>query len=213
MLGIQTFTFNAFAENTYVVFDRQTLDCMIVDPGCYSEEEKQTLRDFIDRENLRVIRLLNTHCHLDHVFGNKFVAQTWQLTPEIHRKELILLEHFPATCRMYGIAACEPSPLPSSFLEPGMVFTLGNFQFSVLFTPGHSPGSVSFYCAQAGVVLSGDTLFFESIGRTDLPGGSHETLIKSIREQLFVLPGDTIVLSGHGEDTTIRHEQEYNPFF
>lgn len=129
------------------------------------------------------------------------------------RDELPLLEHFPTTCRMYGIPGAEPSPMPERFLEPGDVLSFGNTRLEILFTPGHSPASLSFYCREEGFVLAGDVLFLGSIGRTDLPGGDHETLLASIRNQLFVLPGPTMVYPGHGPATTIRHELEYNPFF
>jgi hydroxyacylglutathione hydrolase len=211
MTQVQTFEFNPFAENTYVVWDA-TGECAIFDPGCYTKEERSALQRFIVENSLKPVRLINTHCHLDHVFGNKFVADTWGLGLEIHREELPVLEGFPRVCQMYGIPNVEPSPLPSSFLEAGHTVAFGETLLEVLFTPGHSPASLSFYCKKEGFVLSGDVLFFESIGRTDLPGGDFDTLIRSIREQLFVLPGETLVYSGHGPTTTIRHEKEYNPF-
>ncbi|TNE59781.1 MAG: MBL fold metallo-hydrolase [Bacteroidetes bacterium] len=212
MTQVHTFEFNPFAENTYVVYD-DSGECIIFDPGCYTPEERQTLRDFIDSNGLRVVRLINTHCHLDHVFGNHFVSQTWDVLPELHKDELPVLEHFPATCMLYGIPGAEPSPLPQHFLEAGTVLTFGNTRLDILYTPGHSPASLSFYCQSAGFVLAGDVLFLESIGRTDLPGGDYDTLIASVRNQLFPLPGETIVYPGHGPATTIRHEKEYNPFF
>jgi hydroxyacylglutathione hydrolase len=212
MTEVTVFEFSPFAENTYVVYD-DSGDCAIFDPGCYTEAERTTLRDFISNKKLRVVRLINTHCHLDHVFGNAFVHRTWGVLPELHRGELPLLEHYPATCRMYGIPGAEPSPMPDHFLEAGTVLAFGNTRLDILFTPGHSPASLSFYCPESGFVLAGDVLFLESIGRTDLPGGNHSTLLESVRSQLFTLPGETMVYPGHGPATTIRHEKEYNPFF
>lgn len=212
MTEVQVFEFNPFAENTYVVYD-ESGDCVIFDPGCYAETERQALRSFIDKKKLRVVRLINTHCHLDHVFGNGFVHHIWSVLPELHRSELPVLERYPGVAQyMYGLTDIESSPMPERFLEAGEVLEFGNTRLDILFTPGHSPGSLSFWCRESGFVLAGDVLFFESIGRTDLPGGHQATLLKSIREELFRLPGETLVFPGHGPSTTIRHEREYNPF-
>lgn len=211
MTQVQIFEFNPFAENTYVVFD-DTGECVIFDPGCYTAEERSELKDFIAANNLRPVRLINTHCHLDHVFGNAFVAKTWNLQLEIHTGELIVLQRFPQVCQMYGIPFAEESPMPGRFIEAGETLEFGNTRLKALFTPGHSPASLSFHCKEDGFLIAGDVLFYESIGRTDLPGGDMDTLLKSIRNQLFTLPGETIVYPGHGPATTIRHEMEYNPF-
>lgn len=211
MTQVQVFEFNPFAENTYVVFD-DTGECAIFDPGCYTARERDDLRDFVVTRGLKPVRLINTHCHLDHVLGNQFVAQTWGLGLEIHRGELPVLERYPVTCQLYGIPDAAPSPAPSHFLQAGDVVVFGQTRLEVLFTPGHSPASVSFYCREAGFVLAGDVLFLESIGRTDLPGGDLDTLLESIRMQIFTLPDATLVYPGHGPATTVRHEKEYNPF-
>lgn len=211
MVQVQTFEFNPFAENMYVVWDA-TSECVIFDPGCYTQQERSVLQGFIEQNGLKPVRLINTHCHLDHVFGNKFVADTWGLGLEIHEGELPVLERYPQVCQMYGVPNFEPSPAPAAFLEEGRDVVFGDTRLEVLFTPGHSPASLSFYCKQAGFLIAGDVLFYESIGRTDLPGGDFDTLIHSIRTQLFELPGETLVYPGHGPTTTIRHEKEYNPF-
>lgn len=211
MTQLQVFEFNPMSENTYILYD-ETGDCAIFDPGCYTAPERATLKNFIDQQQLRPVRLINTHCHLDHVFGNKFVADTWGLGLEIHRGELPVLERYLVASQMYGLLQAEPSPPPSVFLEAGTVVTFGNTRLEVLFTPGHSPASISFYCREEGFVLAGDVLFFESIGRYDLPGGDLPTLLQSIRSQLFNLPPETLVYPGHGPATTVRHEMEYNPF-
>lgn len=211
MTHVKVFEFNPFAENTYVVYDDSS-ECVLFDPGCYTPDERRALQAFIETQGLQVVRCINTHCHLDHVFGNNFVYRTWSLLPEIHRSERPVLERFEEVCRLYGIPVFEPSPMPERFLEPGTALQFGGTRLEMLFTPGHSPGSLSFYCPEAGFVLAGDVLFLESIGRTDLPGGNFETLIDSIRRQLFTLPGETIVYPGHGPATTVRHEMEYNPF-
>jgi hydroxyacylglutathione hydrolase len=211
MTHIQAFEFNPFAENTYVVFD-ETGECVIFDPGCYTAEERTALKNFIAEKTLQPVRLINTHCHLDHVFGNAFVAKTWNLGLEIHSGELPVLQRFPQTCQMYGIPFAEASPMPARFIEAGESVEFGNTRLKALFTPGHSPASLSFYCPEDGFVIAGDVLFYESIGRSDLPGGDMDTLLKSIRNQLFTLPDETLVYPGHGPATTIRHEKEYNPF-
>lgn len=211
MTQVQVFEFNPFAENTCLVYD-DTGECVIFDPGCYTPIEKEILRDFIVKNGLKPVRLINTHCHLDHVLGNHFVHNTWQLGLEIHKGDMPMLERYVTTCQMYGIVHADPSPAPASFLEGGDVVRFGQSTLEVLFTPGHSPASLSFYCRESGFVIAGDVLFLESIGRTDLPGGNFDTLIDSIRTQLFTLPDATLVYPGHGPATTIRHEKEYNPF-
>jgi glyoxylase-like metal-dependent hydrolase (beta-lactamase superfamily II) len=211
MTQVQAFEFSPFAENTYVVWD-ETGECAIFDPGCYTQEERNALQQFIESKNLRPVRLINTHCHLDHVFGNPFVSKTWGLGLEIHEGELPVLGSFERVCQMYGIPFEDAQPLPANFIQTGDTLTFGNTKLKVLYTPGHSPASLSFYCEAEKFVLSGDVLFYESIGRTDLPGGNFETLIQSIRSQIFTLPEETVVLSGHGPATTVRHEREYNPF-
>lgn len=211
MTHVQAFEFNPFAENTYIVFD-ETGECAIFDPGCYTWEEREALEKFIDEKKLRPVRLINTHCHLDHVFGNAFVAKTWNLDLETHIGELPVIQRFTQACQMFGIPHAEESPAPARFIEAGEMVEFGNTRLKALFTPGHSPASLSFYCREEGFVIAGDVLFYESIGRTDLPGGDMNTLLKSIQSQLFTLPDETLVYPGHGPATTIRHEKEYNPF-
>jgi glyoxylase-like metal-dependent hydrolase (beta-lactamase superfamily II) len=202
---------NPFAENTCVVYD-ETGECVIIDPGCYTASEREQLRRFIADKGLKPVRLLNTHCHLDHVFGNRFVSETWGPGLEIHPLEQPLLERFPAVCQMYGIPFDAAPPAPAAFIQEGDRIAFGTTVLEALFTPGHSPGSLSFWCAAHQVIIAGDVLFHESIGRTDLPGGNHAQLLDSIRRRLFTLPDATLVYPGHGPTTTIRHEKEYNPF-
>ncbi len=208
---LKYFEFNPFAENTWIVYDDSGA-CAIFDPGCYTVEECRALRAFIEENSLKPARLILTHAHLDHVFGARFVQDTWQLPLEVHQNELPLLERFQDVCRMYGIPGAQTPPEPEIFLNPGDLIAFGNTRLEALYTPGHSPGSLSFYNRSEGYVLAGDVLFMESIGRTDLPGGDHDTLIERIRRELFSLPDETIVYPGHGPATTIRHEKAYNPF-
>lgn len=211
MTHIHAFEFNPFAENTYLVWDDSGA-CAIFDPGCYYPHERTELQAFISKKKLRPVRLINTHCHLDHVFGNDFVARTWGLDLEIHRGELPVLERYHDVAQMYGIPNVEPQPAVGKFIEDGDLIEFGETRLQAILTPGHSPASLSFFCKKEGFVVAGDVLFFESIGRTDLPGGDFDTLINSIRTRLFLLPDATIVHPGHGPATTIRHEKEYNPF-
>jgi glyoxylase-like metal-dependent hydrolase (beta-lactamase superfamily II) len=210
MLEIQCFTFNPFQENTYLLINEKK-DCIIIDPGCYFEEERKELLAYIEKEGLNVTRLLNTHCHLDHIFGNRLVAKTYGVGLEIHMLDKIVLDRSPEIGKMYNVPF-EPSTEPARYLEEGEKIQLGNDELVVLLTPGHSPGSVCFYCAGQQFIIGGDVLFYQSIGRTDLPGGNHQTLINSIQEKLFVLPDDVTVYPGHGEPTTIGFEKKNNPF-
>lgn len=210
MIEIQQFTFNPFQENTYLLINGKR-ECIIIDPGCYFEEERKELLLYIEKEGLKVTRLLNTHCHLDHIFGNKLVASTYGVGLEIHRADEVVLVRSPEIGVMYNVRF-EPSPMPSAYLEEGDKISFGGVDLEVIFTPGHSPGSVSFYCAEEKFLIGGDVLFYQSIGRTDLPGGNHATLLASIREKLFVLPDDVKVLPGHGPATTIGFEKQHNPF-
>ena len=211
MTQVEIFEFSPFSENTYVVYD-ETKECVIVDPGCFFPQEKAALRRFIEENGLKPVRLLLTHAHLDHIFGNKYVFDTWGLLPECHEGEVKMLQDGPKIAQMYGLPAMDKSPEPGYLIKEGETLTFGVSKFEVIFTPGHSPASISFYCPADDFVLSGDVLFYESIGRTDLPGGDLAVLTQSIRNKLYTLPAHTLVLSGHGPGTTIRHEKQNNPF-
>lgn len=210
MLKIKQFTFNPVQENTYVIYDEKGA-CAIVDPGCYFDYEYKELTDFIDTNKLAPKCLLNTHCHLDHVFGNKKIAELYGLTLMIHEKEKLLLEYAPASGKNWGLPF-ENYEGGLIFLKEGEYLELGDEQFLMLFTPGHSPGSISFYHEKQRFVIAGDVLFRAGIGRTDLPGGDYETLVNSIRTQLFTLPDDVKVYPGHGPETTVGYEKAHNPF-
>jgi glyoxylase-like metal-dependent hydrolase (beta-lactamase superfamily II) len=208
MLRIQTFTFNPFQENTYIVF----LDsgaCMIVDPGCFNREEEAELENFIAENGLKPKLLVNTHCHIDHVLGNAFVGKKYGLKPYFHPKEQAVMDAVEMVAGMYGVPYT-PSP-EGTYFDGDHIF-LEDERFDLLFVPGHSPGHVALYHAISGNLLAGDTLFYESVGRTDLPGGHTETLLNSIRKELFILPEATVVYSGHMQPTTIGHEKKHNPF-
>ncbi|HUQ67810.1 MAG TPA: MBL fold metallo-hydrolase [Flavitalea sp.] len=210
MLKIQQFTFNPVQENTYVIFNEKGASA-IIDPGCYFDNEYKELTDFIDKNKLLPNCLLNTHCHLDHVFGNKRVAEKYGLTLQIHPNEKKLFEYAPVSGQSWGLPF-QNYEGTLSFINEGDRITLGDDQLEVLLTPGHSPGSISFYYREGRFVISGDVLFRSGIGRTDLPGADFKTLIESIRNKLFTLPDDVLVYSGHGPETTIGEEKKSNPF-
>lgn len=210
MLQIAMFTFSPIQENTYLLYNESGA-AVLIDPGCYFQEEKEQLADYIEAKNLKLEFLLQTHCHLDHVFGLKWAADKWGLLPQIHRNEEMVLQFAPASGNMWNLPFDSYSG-PLQWLTAGQRIALGSDELQVLFAPGHSPGHVCFYCAAQGFVIGGDVLFQRSIGRTDLPGGNHQVLLESIREQLFSLPDDTIVYPGHGDATTIGEEKKFNPF-
>ena len=210
-MNVAIFTFNPFQENTYLLYD-DTKECIIFDPGCFENSEKLELDNFVSANDLKPVRLINTHCHIDHVFGNAFVAKRYGLELEAHRGEIPVLKSCAMVGQMYGIPYLEASPPITKFIEEGDAITFGNTTLETLFTPGHSPASLSFFCRAEQILISGDVLFRESIGRTDLPGGDHATLIKVIKEKLLPLGDEVKVYSGHGEATTIGWEKVRNPF-
>ncbi len=211
MLKLHSFTFNPFQENTYIIWDESTKEAAIIDPGCYNTLEQNELSDFIKQYSLTPKLLLNTHAHIDHVLGNSFVKNKYNVPYYLHRSDLTVLQSLADVARMYGIPA-SPSPNPDVFMEDGQSLLVGKYSFDILFVPGHSPGSVAFYNTKNQVLISGDVLFNESIGRTDLPGGDYYTLMNSIQNKILALTDDTKVYSGHGPATNIGHERRHNPF-
>jgi hydroxyacylglutathione hydrolase len=210
MFQIKVFTFNPVQENTYLLYNEQN-ECIIIDPGCYFDDEKDQLKSFINLNKLQPRMLLNTHCHLDHVFGNKFVSEEYKLTLQTHPLEKQVLELAPSSGLMFNLPF-DNYQGEVIYLEEGDVISLGDDQLEIIHAPGHSPGSICFYCAKQKFIIGGDVLFQNSIGRTDLPFGSHEDLIRNIKEKLFKLPGDVKVYSGHGPETTIGEEMKGNPY-
>lgn len=210
MLTVKMFAFSPVLENTYLVIN-ELKEAIIIDPGCYFAEEKQTLKSYFESRQLQAVQLLNTHCHLDHIFGNKWVYQTYALELFIHPNEEQVLQFGPQSGQLWGLPF-DNYEGPLHFLQHHDVVKTGDNELKVLFAPGHSPGSICFYCEAQKFIIGGDVLFRESIGRTDLPGGNLQVLLESIREQLLVLPDDVTVYPGHGQPTTIGHEKKYNPF-
>ena len=210
MITMQSFVFNPFSENTYVVFD-ETKEAVIIDPGCYEQNEKAELDEYITQQDLTIKYLLNTHCHIDHVLGNDHVKEKYKVPFLIHPLEEKVLFAVKSYAPNYGFSMYKEA-LPDQFLADNDIVRFGNTLLNVLFVPGHSPGHIAFYDKQEKVIFSGDVLFKGSIGRTDLPGGDFDTLIKSIHQKIFTLPDGVIAHSGHGLPTTIGEEKISNPF-
>lgn len=212
-MKIKTFVFNHFGENTYVVSDESTRKCAVIDPGCFFEQEKQELKNYIVDNNLIVDSILFTHCHLDHAFGARFVSQEFpQAKICAHKNEdIFIIEALNQSLR-FGINMEQP-PQITHYVNHDDIIHIGEIELQALFVPGHSPGGLCFYSAKDGVLFSGDVLFTNSVGRSDMPGGNHNVLIEGITKKLLCLPNETVVYCGHGPTTTIKNERETNPFF
>lgn len=210
MLQIKSFTFNPFAENTYVLYD-ETSEAVIIDPGCYDKDEKAELFDFIKNNNLTPVKLLNTHCHIDHVLGNAFVINTYDIPLWFHKGEEPVLRAVSTYASNYGFPQYQDSHA-SHYIKEGEMIHFGNTSLHPILVPGHSPGHLVFYHEKSETCIGGDTLFQGSIGRTDLPGGDHETLLEAIKTKLFSLPEEVTVYPGHGPATSIGDEKIHNPF-
>ncbi|HMR19456.1 MAG TPA: MBL fold metallo-hydrolase [Sphingobacterium sp.] len=211
MLQIETFVFNPYQENTYVLYDDLSKECIIIDPGMHSRGEEEKLSAFVRDNGLQPIMLLNTHCHIDHVLGNHFVSKEWSLMPQFHEGEIPVLIAVQNYAPQMGFRY-ETSPIAETFLEDGQVLALGEHQIKAILAPGHSPAHLCYYVAANDLLIGGDVLFRNSIGRTDLPGGHHETLLYSIKNNIYTLPDQTVVYPGHGPTTTIGFEKATNPF-
>jgi glyoxylase-like metal-dependent hydrolase (beta-lactamase superfamily II) len=210
MTNVQSFVNNPYQENTYLLFDDSS-ECVIIDPGMYTAAEQNVVVDFIKDNNLKPVLLLNTHCHIDHVLGNKFVFEQYGLKPQFHIGESETLAAVVAYAPSMGFRY-DASPVPDVFLPETGTVKFGNTDLQLIFAPGHSPAHLCFYDKDANLLIGGDVLFRNSIGRTDLPGGDYSTLVKNIKEKLFLLPDDCTVYPGHGPETTIGHEKQHNPY-
>lgn len=209
-MTIKQFAFNAFSENTFVVYD-ETKECIIIDPGCFEANEKDELKKFIADNNLIVKILINTHCHIDHALGNNFVKNEYGVGLTIHKLDVETLKANEIVAPIYGFPEYE-STEADLFIDEGEQVKFGNTVLDVLFVPGHAPGHIALVNEAEKICISGDVLFQQSIGRTDLPGGDFDTLMKSIKNKLFVLPDDVTVYCGHGPNTNIGYEKAHNPF-
>lgn len=211
MMNIYRKVYSPIQVNTYIISGSDD-ECIVIDCGCYGKAEEESLERFLADRSLKPVLLLNTHCHLDHIFGNKFMLERYGLRTWFHRGDDSNHKHAPKHALMFGLKMDDP-PEPEGFLADGQLITAAGITFEVLAVPGHSPGGISFYCETGSAVFTGDALFAGSIGRSDLPGGDHHQLMESIRNRLFTLPSETVVYPGHGPDTTIGEEISGNPFF
>jgi len=210
MIQIERFTFNTFAVNTYVLYD-ETGEAVIVDAACYEPFENQGLSDFIQDAGLKIVRNINTHCHIDHILGNQYVFGKYGIRPEYHREGHPFFVQAKDIALNFGFTLDE-IPEPAAYIADGDEIRFGKSSLKVLYTPGHADGSVCFYSSADGFVITGDVLFRDTVGRTDLPSGDFDKLMNSIKTRLFTLPEDTVVYPGHGPETTIGYEMVNNPF-
>ena len=210
MITIKNFVFNTFMVNTFLLFD-ETREAIIVDAACSDEREEEHLENFLETNSLKLVRNINTHCHIDHILGNSFIENRYGIRPEYHPASEQFLIRAKEIGESYG-CRIDRVPNASRFLEDGEMIQWGDSSLKVIYTPGHADGSCSLYNQEQGFVLTGDVLFRDSIGRTDFPTGNFDLLIKSIREKLFTLPDDTEVYPGHGPETEIGYEKLNNPF-
>ena len=208
-IQVQSFQFNAFQENTFLVYD-QDKNCVIIDPGCYEEQEENELFGFIETHQLKPIALLNTHAHIDHILGNASVKTKYNIPFYLHKEDLPTLHAVTSYAHVYNFERYKLSPDPDFFLEHDSALAFGSIKFKIYHTPGHSTGHVVFYEEENKFVINGDVLFNGSFGRVDLPGGDIETLKNSIFDVMFQLPQETVVYCGHGPETTIGKEQKEN---
>ena len=210
MLNIKILPFNPFQVNTYIIYD-ETGECIIIDAACYEPYEEEQLAGFIEGNNLKPVALLTTHGHIDHILGNNYIAQKFKITPQIHPDGKFFIENAHVYGETFGFIV-KKQVLPKNYLKEGQIIEFGNQSFTVLETPGHANGSVCFYHDKEKFVITGDVLFQNSIGRTDLPTGDYHTLIKSIKVKLMTLSDDVKVYPGHGPATSIGAERMANPY-
>jgi hydroxyacylglutathione hydrolase len=210
MAKLKSFVNNPYQENTYLLYD-DSGECAIIDPGMYTSAEQNAVVNFITENSLKPVMVLNTHCHIDHVLGNKFVFDQYGVKPRFNIGESETLASVVVYAPAMGFRY-DASPLPDEYLPESGTITFGHTSLELIFAPGHSPAHLCFYDKEDNILIGGDVLFRNSIGRTDLPGGNHNQLIDNIRLKLFVLPDDCTVYPGHGPETTINYEKQHNPY-
>lgn len=210
MVTFERFTFNPYQENTYLIINDDK-ECIIIDPGMYNTSEQQSLYEYITKHDLTPKLLLNTHCHIDHVLGNNFIYEQWGLKPLFHENEVPILIAVENYAPQMGIRY-DKSPISENFIKDKQIIAFGRTNIEAILAPGHSPGHLCYYLKDQNILIGGDVLFKNSIGRTDLPGGDHQTLLNSIKNKIYTLPDNTKVLPGHGDNTLIAFEKKTNPF-
>ena len=211
MIQIKKFVFNMFNENTFVIWDDKSKECAIIDPGCSTASEELVFENFIEGQSLKVNFLINTHCHIDHIFGCRFVKEKFNAVYYAPEKDLPLIKNAKTQAEMVGVQFSD-QVLPDKYITEETKINIGGSQLEYLFTPGHTPGEYCIYLQKEKFCITGDVLFYDSIGRTDLWGGNYETLINSIKNKLLTLSDETKIFPGHGEESTIFRERTQNPF-
>lgn len=208
---VKRFTFNVLNVNTYVLIDEKTNEAIVIDPGCQSAEERETFKDYIISNNLKIKRVIDTHLHFDHIYGQRFVEETFGVGAEACKKDITFLNHYQDLLVMFNMPMDDEALPLKGYLVDGDVVEVGSIRLNVLQVPGHSPGGLAFYEEKEHCAFVGDTILEGGIGRTDMHRGNYDTLVKSIKEKLLPLPDDTMLYSGHGEPATLDHEKECNP--
>jgi glyoxylase-like metal-dependent hydrolase (beta-lactamase superfamily II) len=211
MTEIKKFVFNDFQVNSYIVYD-DSFEAVIIDGAGNSHAELKQIFDFIHENNLIPKYILNTHGHLDHVCGNYYLEAHYRIPILMNFEDDFLIDTALHQADIYGFAMEQP-PMPDKNIRDHDIIKFGDTKLQVIGIPGHTPGSVAFYCPEEEFVITGDALFLNSIGRTDLPKGNYELLMDSIINRIFELPPETMILPGHGPETTVHDEKKYNPFF
>ncbi len=211
MLVVKKFVFNLFSENTFVLWDEETKECAVIDPGCSDPGEEEKLSDYISQNLMNVKYLINTHGHIDHILGCGYVKKKYNAEYYAPEKDLELIKRAESQAAAFGLKINEP-PLPDHFIDGNLELKIGSSFITFLYTPGHTPGEYCLYLAKEAICFTGDVLFKNSIGRTDLWGGDFNTLLDSIKERLFSLPDNVIIYPGHGESSKIGLEKSENPF-
>ena len=211
-MEVKRFIFNPFQENTYLIYD-DTKEAIIIDCGCSNKNEQQVLIDFVEHYDLKIVKALNTHLHIDHIAGNAFIKEKFGIAPTAHDGDITIYEKTPEQAAMFGFPMEQKPPQLGETINEGDIISFGNETLEVLHVPGHSPGSLCFYNKEEKIIFVGDVLFQHSVGRTDLWGGDMNTLIIGIKSKLMTLTDEIIVAPGHGDYTTIGEERRNNPFF
>lgn len=212
MLKVHTLTFNMFGVNTYIISDDQTKECIIVDPGMMSKSEENRLSDFLEANNLKPKHLVNTHLHIDHVAGNSYVSNKYNLGLKASLDDEFLGERISNQAQMFGLPINVNNVKIDLPISENDTIKIGDSEVKIIYVPGHSPGSIVIHATKERFIISGDALFQGSIGRTDFPGGDYTTLISNIKSKLLILPDDTVIYPGHGPSSTIKNERKNNPF-
>lgn len=210
-MEFKIFVNNPWQENTYLLYD-ETNEAVLIDCGCYSEQEREKIKLFLEEKELTLVKLLNTHLHIDHVFGNKFVKEEYNLGAYAEKADEYLIDEAPRYAAILGLKGIETPPALGGYVKDGDEIRFGNTILRAIHTPGHSPGGLCYYCEKDKLLFSGDSLFAGSIGRTDLPGGDYNSLVSTIKSKVMVLDEDVKVYPGHGPETTIGYEKHTNPF-